>query len=506
LPDFGQYVDTTQLEIISTAEWYLEDSSFDGGGVLQAWMSKLNEALEEGYEGMRVTGNPDWLDTRSWPGFIAYEKSIHELDPGKMVVLCSYNLGECSASALLDVVTNHEFALVRRDGEWIMVDSLLSNEVLAKMIGERNLIRTMLQTSPDLIDVKDLEGRYIHANEAALEFLGAERVGEIVGRTDSDFFPRETAQKRFQNERKVTTTGQPLPEVEELLPDKTQEGAWFSTSRVPVHTSTGRVVGVLTASRSITHLKKHTDLLEEHTVRLEEIVDQRTKELREAERMSTIGETTTMVGHDLRNPLQAIVNNLYLAKKRLDHSEFDGKDDLAKKLETIREEVGYMNKIVCDLQDFARPVMPKLYKTDIDALTRGVLSSSVTDPTMAVSVAVVVGDGFPLLMVDASLMKRVLTNLVTNAAQAMPEGGELTVELRTEGRDAVISVKDTGTGIPEENMGKLFDPLFTTKSMGQGFGLPVCKRLVEAHGGTIAVESTVGKGSVFTIRLPLDTG
>ena len=100
-------------------------------------------------------------------------------------------------------------------------------------------------------------------------------------------------------------------------------------------------------------------------------------------------------------------------------------------------------------------------------------------------------------------MRRVFTNLFTNAVQAMPDGGRLTITASKTEEEALISVQDTGVGISEENMGKLFQPLFTTKSKGQGFGLPVCKRIVEAHGGKITVESKVGKGSTFTVKIPL---
>ena len=101
---------------------------------------------------------------------------------------------------------------------------------------------------------------------------------------------------------------------------------------------------------------------------------------------------------------------------------------------------------------------------------------------------------FPKLMIDPALMRRVFTNLVINALQAMPDGGQLTINASKTEDVALVRVEDTGIGIPEENLSKIFQPLFTTKARGQGFGLAVCKRIVEAHGGTITVESKVGKG------------
>jgi len=120
-----------------------------------------------------------------------------------------------------------------------------------------------------------------------------------------------------------------------------------------------------------------------------------------------------------------------------------------------------------------------------------------------IKVANLVPKDFPQVVMDASMMRRVFSNLITNAIQAMPDGGVLEISSTIDDDTVTVNVKDTGIGIPKENLEKLFQPLFTTKSKGQGLGLAVCKRLVEAHGGTIEVDSVVGKGSTFTIKLPL---
>jgi signal transduction histidine kinase len=106
------------------------------------------------------------------------------------------------------------------------------------------------------------------------------------------------------------------------------------------------------------------------------------------------------------------------------------------------------------------------------------------------------------IMADSSYINRIMYNLVTNAVQAMPKGGKLTIQAYKQENDSIITVADTGVGIPESIKGKLFTPMFTTKSKGQGFGLAVIKRMTEALGGTVTFESKVGKGTTFTIRLP----
>ncbi len=106
------------------------------------------------------------------------------------------------------------------------------------------------------------------------------------------------------------------------------------------------------------------------------------------------------------------------------------------------------------------------------------------------------------MVADSVYLKRVLNNLLINAVQAMPHGGQLTISIYNTEEATCIAIQDTGAGIPDEIKPKLFQPLFTTKSKGQGFGLAVCKRVVEAHGGTISFESAVGKGTTFKIKIP----
>jgi signal transduction histidine kinase len=213
-----------------------------------------------------------------------------------------------------------------------------------------------------------------------------------------------------------------------------------------------------------------------------------------------------MVGHDLRNPLQVITNTLYTAEKKSKSSPITEKEILEKYgfldlRSGLKEQVEYMEKIVSDLQDYARPLKPKLVEIGLHKLIAKTLSSLTVPENVKVSI--VVEKDFPKLMLDPTLMQRVFSNLITNALQAMPDGGQLTIRASKKEETALICIEDTGAGISDANLSKLFTLLFTTKARGQGFGLPVCKRLVEAHNGNITVESKVGKGSTFTIKMSL---
>jgi PAS domain S-box-containing protein len=250
--------------------------------------------------------------------------------------------------------------------------------------------------------------------------------------------------------------------------------------------------------------KRAEDELRSHSQYLEQLVQERTKKLKEAERLAAIGETALMVGHDLRNPLQAIVNSLYLAKQMLSLGELkepQQQPNMGGLLDEIERQVQYMNGVVSGLTDFARPMRLRLVETDTRQLIDETLSTSPVPQDVEATVRV--EDDVPRLLVDPQMMKRVLTNLVLNAVQAMPKGGKLMIRVSKSGETVIISVRDTGRGIPDEVLPKLFNPLFTTKAKGVGLGLAVCKRVVEAHGGTISVKSKPSKGSEFTLRIPL---
>ena len=241
--------------------------------------------------------------------------------------------------------------------------------------------------------------------------------------------------------------------------------------------------------------------VEEYATQMEELVNQRLEQLKNSERLAAIGATAGMVGHDIRNPLQAITSDVYLAKAEM-ASIADGeeKKNALESLEEIEKNVVYINKIVADLQDYARTLKPVVQETNLPKLIDELVAKNGLPQSVKVQVKLQKDAG--TVMADSDILKRVLGNLVTNAVQAMPEGGKLVIQAFKDGADSVITVEDTGVGIPEEARSKLFTPLFTTKSKGQGFGLAVVKRMTEALGGTVAFESEVGKGTKFIIRLP----
>jgi PAS domain S-box-containing protein len=261
--------------------------------------------------------------------------------------------------------------------------------------------------------------------------------------------------------------------------------------------------GITVYGVDITERKRLQRKLEEYTKNLEKLVDERTKELKDKERLATIGQTAGMVGHDIRNPLQSITASMYLIKEDLDNlPESREKNDTLAELDSIDEQITYVDKIVSDLQNFAKPLKPDRVIVDLKMIVESALST--INVPENVQTMVYFDENFPKIKADPLLLRRVLVNLTTNAIQAMPEGGELTIQgsHNTNTNQVIITVKDTGVGVPKEIQPMLFKPLFTTKAKGQGFGLAVVKRLVEAQDGKITFESQKGNGTKFTIKLP----
>jgi signal transduction histidine kinase len=209
-----------------------------------------------------------------------------------------------------------------------------------------------------------------------------------------------------------------------------------------------------------------------------------------------------MVGHDIRNPLQAVLSDTYLLKEELSAMpECKNKEGVAESIDSIEKNIAYINKIVQDLQDYSRAITPEIAETNLSKVFLDVFK--IVDVPDSIKLSISVKDS-EKIKTDPMLLQRAFTNIVTNAIQAMPGGGNLEINGRCEGNRVFVSISDTGVGIPEEVKPKLFTPMITTKAKGQGFGLAVAKRLIEALKGTITFESEKEKGTKFIIELPSD--
>ncbi len=226
------------------------------------------------------------------------------------------------------------------------------------------------------------------------------------------------------------------------------------------------------------------------------------EQLIRSEKLAAIGQLAGGVGHELRNPLGAIKNAIYYVRGKVAKSELGQKEpQVIEFLDIMDDEVNSSNKIINDLLGFSRVGKPTVSPTRIERVIEDALSH-LTVPEN-IEVVKKLDAGLPQVNVDTDQTRQVLVNMIMNAVQAMPEGGRLTISAREEDKFLEVEISDSGCGIPQEVMNKIFDPLFTTKAKGIGLGLAVCKTVIDRHQGHIEVESEVGKGTTFTIRLPL---
>jgi PAS domain S-box-containing protein len=384
----------------------------------------------------------------------------------------------------------YDFPFVEADGSTLILEmgiDITERKHAEKQIRDASLYsRRLIEASLDPLVTISAEGKITDVNRATETATGSSRE-ELIGNDFSDYFT-EPEKAKIGYER-VFTDGfvRDYPLAIKGKSGKTTDVLYNATV---YRNEAGEIQGVFAAARDVTELKKAEE--EEREI---------AKKLKDTERLAAIGATAGMVGHDIRNPLQSIVGDLYLAKIDVaSMPKSEEKDSVQESLQSIENSVVYINKIVADLQDFAKPLSPCIEETDLKQIINELLQKNGLPENIKHEVRV--NSEARMIMADSAYIKRIIGNLVSNAVQAMPRGGELKTCVYREEQDAVITVEDTGLGIPEEAKTKLFTPLFTTKSKGQGFGLAVVKRLTEALGGTITFDSEVGKGTKFILHLP----
>jgi two-component system sensor kinase FixL len=218
--------------------------------------------------------------------------------------------------------------------------------------------------------------------------------------------------------------------------------------------------------------------------------------LREQTALARLGEMAAVIAHEVKNPLAAVRGAIEVIGTRLPP---DSKETPVVK--QILARLDALNDLLKDLLLFARPPQPKLGPVDLRSLLVTVGELLHQDPTFAGVRMEIVGD-CSHIVADANLLQIVLQNLFINAAQAMSGGGNILVSLESKHGEAIVTVRDTGPGLSAEAREKLFRPFFTSKARGTGLGLSTAKRLIEAHNGTIAVESPPAGGATVTLRIP----
>ncbi len=358
------------------------------------------------------------------------------------------------------------------------------------------LYRNMIELSPDSIVAVDTKGVILLCNSAATRILGYSK-DEMVGKRFSKIgIIRARDMPRYLKLFSSVLRGKIHERLEFTFRHK--DGTIFLAEVRAGFLKVGGKTIIQASARDITDRK-----------RAEEALRAANKELREAqeklvrsERLAAIGQLAGGVGHELRNPLGAIKNAAYYVKGKVAKSELAHKEPrVIEFLNIMDDEINTSNQIINDLLGFSRVGKPSVLPAQIKDVIEDALSPTIIPES--IKLIKKLDTELPQIEIDASQIHQVLVNIITNAVQAMAEGGKLTIAAREKESFLEVEIADTGCGIPEEAANKIFDPLFTTRAKGIGLGLAVCKTIIDRHEGNIEVKSQAGKGTTFTIKLPL---
>ncbi len=396
--------------------------------------------------------------------------------------------------------------------------------LFATLEAERTLLRTLVDHLPIAVYVKDAAGRKTLSNPVDVRNIGANSEADVLGKTDFELFPPDLAASYHADDMTVIEEGQPVLNREEMITRPGGGRGWQSTSKVPVRNSAGEIVGLVGIGYDITERRQAALVLQQYAQQLEAMVAERTRALQEAQerllrqtRLATLGQIAGSIAHELRTPLGAIKNAAYLINMLREPSD----ETLQEAIAILNQEVANADRIITSLLTFARPQQAHRQLLEVGPLLERAARHLQPPPNVQIELRIA-GD-LPPVIADATHLQQALSNLFLNALQAMPEGGRLTVRAEHcaalpkieppgfppahaadgEAGWIVISVGDTGVGIPPENLERIFEPLFTTKTTGIGLGLPLVKLLIQANGGGLAVASLPGEGTTFDIYLPV---
>jgi PAS domain S-box-containing protein len=351
-----------------------------------------------------------------------------------------------------------------------------------------------------IIVVQDLQIRFCNFRTVELTGYSGE---ELASKKFIDFMHPDDKQMVIEYHLK-RYEGEEVPDsLQYRFIDRYGNTKWVESNAVII--DWGSRPATLGFISDITERKKAEEALKEYSERLEAMVEERTEELRETqqqlilkEKLATLGRLAGGVAHELRNPLGAIKNAAYYLNMVLKKP----KPEVRESLDIMNKEIATSERIISSLFDVASPKERVRQRVDLNDVIRTALSRAGVPGT--VEVITQLDETLPAVPADPDQLGQVFGNIILNAAQAMPDGGHLTIKSESLATGQVaVSVSDTGVGMADDTTANIFEPLFTTKAKGMGLGLALAKSIIEAHHGTIRAQSKPGEGTTFTVELPI---
>ena len=378
---------------------------------------------------------------------------------------------------------------------------------------ERNVLRTMIDLIPAFIYAKDAHSRFTACNKLVAQRMGV-TPEEAIGKTDFDFFPREMAEKFFNDEQALLASGQPLIDCEEIAFDKISgTNRVIVTSKIPLHDANGRVTGVVGTGYDITDRKAAEE------------------RMASSDRLESIGRLAAGVAHEINTPIQYLNDSISFMREGVQdllayidklHATMPAKPEGDDDVEYLREELPpAMNRvadglariaeIVRSMKNFSHHDQHEKSAVDLNSAIASTLVIARSEYKDCADLETEYGE-VPPVVCHGGQINQVVLNLVVNSAHAIADlvrkdggRGKIRITTATEGDNVVISITDTGGGIPEGIRARIFDPFFTTKEVGRGTGqgLSIARNvIVKGHSGELDFVTEIGKGTTFYVRLP----
>lgn len=412
------------------------------------------------------------------------------------------------------------------DGKVLGYDGLI-RDITARKVAEEQLVKSeafyhsLVETLPQHIIRKDLNERFTFANQRFCQLVG-KPLADVVGKTDFDFFNPDLASKYQNDDRFVIRTGKTFETVEE---NQTPGGEkrYVNVIKTPIHDPKGRIIGIQGIFWDITEKRRAEEQLKranEDLRRASETLKNAQQQLIQAAKMESIGTLAAGVAHEVKNPLATLTMGLNYLDKNI-----SGKDaNVEMVLKEMRDAITRADKITRGLLDFSAARQLDVRSEQLNSILEQTLVLLRHELNkQQIELVTQFAPDLPPVAIEKNQIQQVFVNVFMNAIQAMPGGGKLVVSTARKrlarlphgegsrssdrlllGDDVVVTeISDSGPGIPAEHLSQIFDPFFTTKptGVGTGLGLPVSRKIVELHGGTMDVSNRPEGGVKVTIGL-----
>jgi PAS domain S-box-containing protein len=371
-----------------------------------------------------------------------------------------------------------------------------------KLQEEHDLLRTVIDSLPDYIYTKDLDGRYTRVNAAQLRILGAATIEAVIGKTDHDLFPEYLAEQIQREEQEILQSGQPLINREESIIDRSSgRRRWVLTSKAPVRDDSGQNIRIVGIIRDITDSKR----AEEKRLEAERL---QIKLEKEKEVLDLKEQFLSVVSHEFRTPLAVIKSAVDLLQRYFDRLSPEKHQKYIQNIATRTDEmIELLNDVLIISKARASKTEFKLEPIDLEGFCSDIVEQLQGTQGASHRLVFTSRGQFENGHFDTRLLRHILINLLSNAIKYSPTGSDVLFDLTRENDRAIFLVKDRGIGIPSHDLEQLYEPFFRATNTGSiggtGLGLAIVYESVMTHGGTIACESTEGEGATFTIHLPI---